>query len=51
MLMSERVIMMSSADACHRQQGFASEAVGLEAGELHSIMESYPQCASGQHDV
>ncbi len=40
-----------SAGAGDRQQGSAPEAVGLEAGEVHSVLEGHPQCACGQHDL
>ncbi len=40
-----------SAGAGDRQQGSAPEAVGLEAGEMHSVLEGHPQCACGQHDL
>lgn len=40
-----------SAGAGDCQQGSAPEAVGLEAGEVHSVVEGHPQCACGQHDL
>lgn len=40
-----------SAGAGDCQQGSAPEAVGLEAGEVHSVLEGHPQCACGQHDL
>lgn len=39
------------ADTGDCQQGPASEAVGLEAREVHSLMEGDSQHACGQHDV
>lgn len=39
------------ADTGDCQQGPAAEAVGLEAREVHSLMEGNSQCACGQHDI
>lgn len=39
------------ADTGNCQQSPAAEAVGLEAREVHSLMEGDSQRACGQHDI